>query len=98
MKNGLILFLFFIIFKTSAQNTFNQKPTVDAAKAFLNALTAEQRTAAQFTFTDTNRTKWSNLPNGQVTRKGAWLKDLTDVQKQKVHSLLRTVLSQQGPR
>ena len=96
MKKCIFLILISIALQTSAQNAFNQKPTVDAAKAFLNALTADQRTTAQFTFADTARTKWSNLPNGQVTRNGAWFKDLTDIQKQKVHNLLHTVLSQQG--
>jgi Protein of unknown function (DUF3500) len=96
MKYFFVLIFLFCIFQAKTQNTFFQQPTCEAATAFLTSLSPEMRVIAQLSFTDTSRTKWSNLPNLQYTRKGAWLKDLTDDQKQRIHAILRTVLSQQG--
>ncbi len=96
MKYLFILFLGCIQLHLQAQNTFSQKPSADAANAFLSTFTLETRAIVQFSFNDTSRTKWSNLPNLQYSRKGAWLKDLNDDQRQKMHAVLRTVLSQQG--
>jgi Protein of unknown function (DUF3500) len=95
-KSLLFLFVFSFLFKTQAQSPYDSKETVAAAKAFLSSLTPKLKMQAQLSFTDSFRLKWSNLPNGQVSRKGAWLKDLNADQRQKIHTLLRTVLSQQG--
>jgi Protein of unknown function (DUF3500) len=96
MKYIFLWIALFCVFQGNAQNTFSQQPTTDAANAFLTAFSPEMRSIAQLSFSDTSRTKWSNLPNLQYSRKGAWLKDLNDDQKQRLHAILRTVLSQQG--
>lgn len=80
----------------TAQRTFNQQPTVQAAQALLHSLSDQQKAKANLPFSDSSRTRWSNFPMEQVTRKGLWFKDLTDTQKIHVHTLLRTVLSVEG--
>ncbi len=94
-------YLFIILFSLSlsalsAQSKFNQKPTVDAALDVLSTYTPAQKSVGHFAFTDTLRTSWSNLPMEQFNRKGLWLKDMTDVQRLKIHTLLHTVLSAEG--
>ncbi|MET0386630.1 MAG: DUF3500 domain-containing protein [Polyangiales bacterium] len=51
---------------------------VEAANAFLTALTAEQRTAASYERTLTNAQKWSNFPTTFVQRNGVALGELSE--------------------
>ncbi len=96
MKKMLFLFAILLSLNIHAQMIYQQKTSVEAARALILSLTAEQKKQMLLPLSDSFRTAWSNLPNGQITRKGLWLKETTDEQKQKVHALLRTVLSQQG--
>lgn len=96
MKYLFIVLCSLSFFSVSAQNKFNQKPTVDAALNLLSTYTPAQKTIGQFAFTDTLRTSWSNLPMEQFNRKGLWLRDMSDSQRLKIHALLRTVLSAEG--
>ncbi|HUA18360.1 MAG TPA: DUF3500 domain-containing protein [Bryobacteraceae bacterium] len=65
----------------------------DAAKAFLNSLTPEQRARATFQFVDEERLNWHYIPR---VRKGLPLRDMTEEQKQLAHALLAAGLSQRG--
>ncbi len=97
MKIHIISIL--LIFNTItlfSQSSFDQMPSVKAANAILETLTAVQKTMAQRSFDDTLRLKWTNLPEGQATHHGVPFKNMTDAQRMSVHSLLRLVLSQQG--
>ena len=67
-----------------------------AAVAFLSGLSESQRTAATYSFTEANRTNWSNVPMFVHARPGLRIGDLTDDQRQAVHRLLRASMSSQG--
>src|SRR5262245_26400048 len=64
-----------------------------AAKAFLDALTPEQRALAAFEFRSDDRFDWHYIPKD---RKGLALKELSPAQRQLAHALLRSSLSQAG--
>jgi Protein of unknown function (DUF3500) len=65
----------------------------EAAKQFLTALTAEQRTKATYPFTDRERFNWHFVPK---PRNGLPFKEMTSPQHELGRALLRTGLSQQG--
>ncbi|MFS4438150.1 DUF3500 domain-containing protein [Paracoccaceae bacterium GXU_MW_L88] len=72
---------------------------VDAADAFLNTLSEEQRGAAIYDFDDnTQRANWSNFPDGAVVRGGVMRGDLNDTQLEALDALIATVLSEDGAR
>ena len=69
----------------------------DAALAFLDTLSAEQRTEARFDFRDERRRNWSNLPPGIFdSRNGVRLGDLTATQAEALHRFLASALSAHG--
>lgn len=96
MKYTFLFLITICFFTAKAQQNFDQKVSVIAAKAFMESLDATQKAKALFPFDAPNRTQWSNLPMEQVTREGLWMNDITDPQKMHVHSLLRSVLSENG--
>ena len=63
------------------------------ANTFLNTLSAELRTQAQFTFGDAERFNWNFVP---IARKGPSFRDFDEEQKNAAISLLRASLSDQG--
>lgn len=65
----------------------------DAAIAFLNALTPEQRAQATYDFKDEQRFDWHFIPK---PRKGLPLKDMTPAQQHLAEALLSAGLSQRG--
>ena len=68
-----------------------------AAREFLDALSPQQRSDAEFAFdADSERTRWSNLPASMVERAGVRFGDLTDGQRRRFHALLRASTSSQG--
>lgn len=70
---------------------------VDAANAFLAALSDEQKEAVLFPFTDSEqRVNWSNFPDGAVARSGMRWGDLDDAQRAALTDLLSAVLSPKG--
>ncbi|MFM2355999.1 MAG: hypothetical protein RLZZ528_1735 [Pseudomonadota bacterium] len=72
---------------------------VNAADAFLASLSAEQREAVLFDWTDqTQRQNWSNFPQGGagVVRAGLSWGDMTQDQRSATVALLRAVLSEDG--
>lgn len=70
---------------------------VNAANAFLGTLSAAQKKAALFAFTDAvQRVHWSNFPTGAVTRSGVRWGDLSATQRTALMNLLGSVLSAEG--
>ena len=68
----------------------------DAATAFLNSLTPEQRQKATFAFDSSERFHWNFIPIEGFPRNGLMTKDMSDAQRQKAHALLKAGLSQRG--
>ncbi|WP_159590797.1 DUF3500 domain-containing protein [Chelativorans xinjiangense] len=72
---------------------------VAAADAFLDTLDEEQRKAAVYPFNDnTQRSNWSNFPDGPVQRGGVMRGNLSDEQNAALEALLGEVLSEDGVR
>lgn len=94
MKNSYLLICFcFIISALSAQP--NQSPS-DAVTSFLRTLSPEQLRQTQYSFSDTLRSKWTNLPIGLVPRAGIAYGTLSDQSRLAYHRLLSSMLSSQG--
>ena len=66
----------------------------DAAKAYLNSLTPEQRTKSIYQFDDAERLNWRFIP--VEDRKGVALREMTSAQKHLAEALLSAALSNQG--
>lgn len=66
---------------------------MQAANAFLAALTPEQRLKAAMPFEDPERHVWQESPG---VRSGIVLRDLNDAQRQRAMALLRTGLGERG--
>ena len=96
MKKTLTLLSFLLFIKNIEAQKFDQTPTIEAAKSLISSFSTEQKAKGILPFDDPDRLEWSNLPLESVTRKGLKFNELSDEQRQKVHGLLRTVLSSQG--
>jgi Protein of unknown function (DUF3500) len=69
----------------------------DAATKFLSTLTAEQKQTASFDFDDIKeRERFGFVPTEMHPRVGLTLEQMTEPQRQTVHNLLKTGLSQKG--
>ncbi|HEV3144096.1 MAG TPA: DUF3500 domain-containing protein [Gemmataceae bacterium] len=72
----------------------------DAANAYLDSLTPEQKAKATFPFDSPERTRWFFVPRqddkGQPTRKGLRLEEMNEKQKEAVLALLKTGTSESG--
>jgi hypothetical protein len=66
----------------------------DAAKAYLNSLTPEQRAKTVYPFDDAERLNWRFIP--VEDRKGVPLREMTSAQKHLAEALLSAALSNQG--
>ncbi|MCY3801705.1 MAG: DUF3500 domain-containing protein [Chloroflexi bacterium] len=71
---------------------------VDAARAFIQALTSEQRSTAVYDFDSPLRPNWSNLPAGILgfERNGVRIGDLDTKQTELMHRFLKAALSADG--
>ena len=70
---------------------------VTAAKDFLASLDPAERKAVLFVFSDgAQRVKWSNFPTGFAPRAGVPWSQMTQLQRRRLMTLLRAVLSPQG--
>jgi hypothetical protein len=70
---------------------------VDAANAFLSTLSEAQKKAVLFAFTDAaQRVRWSNFPDGAVSRSGVRWGELNAAQRIALMGLLAAVLSPEG--
>jgi hypothetical protein len=68
----------------------------NAATAFVNSLTPEQRKQAVFAFNSDERVHWNFIPTEAFPRNGLTVKDMTDAQRKLAHDLLKAGLSQRG--
>lgn len=82
-----------VVCSVFAAMTANGQDLAKKANAFLNTLSAELRTQAQFTFGDAERFNWNFVP---IARKGPSFRDFDEKQKNAAISLLRASLSDQG--
>jgi hypothetical protein len=71
-------------------------PIVDAANAFLAALTPAQTIRTIFAVDDAEWRRWSNVDNGIYTRQGVSLREMSAPQREAALALLRTSLSAKG--
>lgn len=62
----------------------------------METLDQDQKSQAMLTFSDSMRTKWTNLPLGLAPRAGLRFGDFSEQSKVKFHRLLTTMLSSQG--
>jgi hypothetical protein len=69
-------------------------PVVDAARAWLGALSPDQRAAARFAVDDIEWRKWMNVH--RYARQGVSFRDMNDRQRELAFALLRTGLSAKG--
>ena len=69
---------------------------VKTTTSFLNSLSPDQRKQTVFSFTDSARLKWTNLPVGLVPRPGIQYGSLSEASKIAFHGVLSTALSSQG--
>src|SRR5262245_43429565 len=65
-----------------------------AAQEFVASLSPEKRSRGIMSFDDPRRLDWNNIPKPE--RKGLQLRDLSPEQRQLVHALLHTALSDAG--
>jgi hypothetical protein len=79
-----------------AQDTTLSSVMTGAADAFLHTLSAGERKEALLNFNDPVRLQWSNEPENMHPRKGLRLDEMTVAQKEALHRLLQTALSEQG--
>jgi hypothetical protein len=70
------------------------KPVVDAARAFLASLTAEQKKSTTFGVESDEWRRWTNIHRGP--RAGLAFGDMTDAQRSRAFSLLQAALSAKG--
>ena len=76
--------------------TVGEATAAEAANAFLDALTGQQRAAAALAFDDPARANWSNLPAGRFERNGVRIGDLDDGQAGAMRRFLSSALSADG--
>ena len=68
----------------------------NAATAFVNSLTPEQRKQAAFAFNSDERVHWNFIPTEAFPRNGLTVKEMTEAQRKLAHDLLKAGLSQRG--
>lgn len=68
----------------------------NAALAFVNSLTPEQRQRGVFPFDSVERLHWNYIPTERFPRNGLPLRDMNDAQRKCAHELLKAGLSQRG--
>ena len=91
----LILVLCAVGLLTAAYERINTPALMsDAAHAFLNSLTPEQRAKVVYSFDDAERLNWRFIPVDD--RKGMALREMTSAQKHLAEALLSSALSNQG--
>ncbi len=66
------------------------------AKHFLKTLSADELKKTRYSFTDTTRLQWTNLPVGLVPRAGIQYGSLSDTSRIAFHQMLSVIFSSQG--
>ncbi len=82
---------------TTASTAEATKAVVDATTAFVATLTADQKLAVQFAWSDeAQKAKWSNLPEGLYDRSGVRWGDLSAASQKAWLAVMRATLSEAG--
>jgi len=72
------------------------EPVVEAARAFIQSLTDEQKVHSVWPLDSSEWRHWSNVDNGIFVRQGTSLKDMSAAQKAAAMNLMRQSLSAKG--
>jgi len=92
-KRPLIAICGFGLLAAAYERTSSQGVMTTAARAYLAALTPEQRARTSFPLASEERLNWHFVP---LERKGVALREMTSAQKHLAEALLSAGLSQQG--
>ena len=92
-KRFLLIFGAAGLLMAAYERTRPEDVMTTAAKAYLNALTPEQRARTVFPFTSDERLNWHFIP---IARKGIALREMNPAQKHLAEALMSAGLSQQG--
>ncbi len=92
MKKILIIGLLISASIFLSFNFFNDEPAIK----FLNSLNQDQRNKTQLPFDDLSKSNWHFIPSSMWPRKGIVLSELDNNQKNLVHLLLQSSLSESG--
>lgn len=95
MKNNSIVFLFCTLWAFSGFAQSNNT-IVESVNQFLNTLSTDELKKTTYSFNDSLRYKWTNLPVGLVPRPGIQYGSLSDKSRMAFHQVLTTMLSSQG--
>jgi hypothetical protein len=95
MKNLFLAFLFCVAvgMKSRAQPGLSVNQT---ASQFLSTLNTEELARTTYSFDDSLRFKWTNLPVGLAARPGIQYGSISDKSRMAFHRVLSSVLSSQG--
>lgn len=83
------------LFKVQATG-ISTAPIQNAASAFLNSLTSDQKERTTFDIDDEEWRKWCNVDNGIYDRQGVSLKEMNETQKKAAFNLMQVSLSAKG--
>ncbi|HNR05668.1 MAG TPA: DUF3500 domain-containing protein [Saprospiraceae bacterium] len=72
------------------------KQLISSTRHFVQTLSPDELKKAAYSFEDTLRKKWTNLPVGLVPRPGIRYGDLSDQSRMAFHRVLSSLLSSQG--
>ncbi|HTX39867.1 MAG TPA: DUF3500 domain-containing protein [Bryobacteraceae bacterium] len=92
-KRPLLAICGFALLAAAFERTTQQGVMTNAARAYLNALTPEQRARTTFPFESQERMNWHFVP---LERKGVALREMNSAQKHLAEALLSAGLSEQG--
>ncbi len=93
-KRLLLNFVAAALLTAAYERTGTPATMADAARAYLNSLTADQRARTRLPFEGEERMNWHFIPLDN--RKGVALREMTPAQKHLAEALLSAGLSQQG--
>ncbi len=95
---AVLLFSFFCLNPVFSPAVFAQSGYLisESATQFLATLNAEEVKKTTYTFNDSLRFKWTNLPVGMVPRPGIQYGALSDKSRMAFHRVLSALLSSQG--
>lgn len=84
-----------VYFITKAQVTYSNE-IKQAAGSLFNSFSKQQQISGTFSFNDTSRLKWNNLPVGLRSRVGTSIGNMTEEQRKLLDRVLSVSLSSQG--
>lgn len=96
MKNSISLSLVFALWVSLAAFGQANQSLVETANQFLNTLNTDEMKKTVYSFDDSLRFKWTNLPVGLVPRPGIAYGSLSDKSRMAFHRVLSAMLSSQG--